>query len=83
MVYFIKRLKEYNLKEYLDNVKINSEYVVNHYATFTSSAGTRELKVSYTIRNGVPISCNGTYVAYMTDGTYTYDCNSRRVKDLF
>jgi len=73
--------EKYSLEEYLNNVKINPEYKVNHFSAYSSAGGTRGLTVSYTIQNNVAISCNGTYTAYMTDGKSTYDCDLQKLKN--
>ncbi len=59
---------------------ITKTFQVKYNASYSSSAGTRTLDITYTVKNGEIIDCKGNYVMAMTSGTTTYKCELEKLK---
>ena len=59
-----------------DNSKNSpDEFQVNYRGTYTSSSGTRTLKIIYDVANGEVVGCTGNYTTNMRDGITKTPCN--------
>ena len=55
-------------------------FTVKYYASHSSGGGTRTLNITYTVKNGEIVSCDGTYIADMTDGKNSSVCEVEKMK---
>lgn len=55
-------------------------FTVRYFSRDISSGGTRIWNVTYTVRDGEIVSCDGNYTAEMRDGTTSTPCDVERLK---